>query len=162
HRHGSLAVPRTMPQWPREYTVRAWRPDLERDFCHLVVLIRREGVVKPWPRDAAAPLPPHLLGTRWLGVLDHGCARACDHGDQPGKAFLTHEHRGGYAALRRSPNRRSSLPRGETVPEARVSGRDRRSRLIPRWPIRLQPSFQGSSVPPPSACTRSARSNSSS
>ncbi|MGZ5312422.1 MAG: hypothetical protein ACXWZW_04040 [Solirubrobacterales bacterium] len=50
---------RTMPQWPHEYTVRAWRPDLERDFCDLVVLIRREGVMKPWPRDAATPRYHH-------------------------------------------------------------------------------------------------------
>jgi hypothetical protein len=50
---------RTMPQWPHEYTVRAWRPDLERDFCDFVVLIRREGVVKPWPRDGATPCYHH-------------------------------------------------------------------------------------------------------
>jgi hypothetical protein len=50
---------KTMPQWPHEYTVRAWRPDLERDFCNLAALIRREGVVKPWPRDAAAPRYHH-------------------------------------------------------------------------------------------------------
>ena len=46
---------RTMPQWPHEYTVRAWRPDLEREFLEFVVLIRRDGVVKPWPRDASSP-----------------------------------------------------------------------------------------------------------
>jgi len=44
-----------MPQWPHEYTVRAWRPDLEHEFSQFVALIRREGVVKPWPRDAAMP-----------------------------------------------------------------------------------------------------------
>jgi hypothetical protein len=46
---------KTMPQWPHEYTVRKWRPDLERDFLEFVVLIRRDGIVKPWPRDAATP-----------------------------------------------------------------------------------------------------------
>ena len=46
---------RTMPQWPHEYKVRAWRPDLEREFVEFVALIRGDGVVKPWPRDAATP-----------------------------------------------------------------------------------------------------------
>lgn len=46
---------KTMPQWPHEYTVRRWRPDLEREFFGFVELIRRDGVVKPWPRDAADP-----------------------------------------------------------------------------------------------------------
>ena len=46
---------KTMPRWPHEYTVREWRPDLEREFCEFVVLIRRDGVVKPWPRDVPRP-----------------------------------------------------------------------------------------------------------
>ena len=46
---------KTMPQWPHEYTVRDWRSDLEAEFVDFAVLIRREGVVKPWPRDAAKP-----------------------------------------------------------------------------------------------------------
>jgi hypothetical protein len=44
---------KTMPQWPHEYTVREWRPDLEPDFLEFAALIGGEGVVKPWPRDAA-------------------------------------------------------------------------------------------------------------
>jgi hypothetical protein len=40
---------KTMPQWPHEYTVREWSPDLEREFVELVVLIRRDGVLKAWP-----------------------------------------------------------------------------------------------------------------
>jgi hypothetical protein len=50
---------KTMPQWPHEYTVREWRPDLEREFFKFVALIRRNGEVKPWPRDA--PLPRYHL-----------------------------------------------------------------------------------------------------
>ena len=50
---------RTMPQWPHEYTVRQWRPDLEPEFLELVALIRREGVVKAWPREAAVPRYHH-------------------------------------------------------------------------------------------------------
>jgi hypothetical protein len=46
---------KTMPQWPHEYTVRKWRPDREREFFAFVELIRRDGIVKPWPRDAARP-----------------------------------------------------------------------------------------------------------
>ena len=46
---------KTMPQWPHEYTVRVWRPELDAQFCEFVKLIRRDGIVKPWPRDAAQP-----------------------------------------------------------------------------------------------------------
>jgi hypothetical protein len=46
---------KTMPQWPHEYTIRIWRPDREREFDGFVALIRRDGIVKPWPRDAATP-----------------------------------------------------------------------------------------------------------
>jgi hypothetical protein len=37
---------------PHADTVRQWRPDLEEQFCAFAGLIRREGVVKPWPREA--------------------------------------------------------------------------------------------------------------
>jgi len=50
---------KTMPQWPHEYTVRKWRQDLEEEFLEFVVLIRHEGIVKPWPRDAAMPRYRH-------------------------------------------------------------------------------------------------------
>jgi len=50
---------RTMPQWPHEYTVLLWRQDLEAEFRAFVALIRREGLVKPWPRDAASPRYHH-------------------------------------------------------------------------------------------------------
>lgn len=48
-----------MPQWPHEYTVRGWRPDLEADFLAFVRLIFRDGVVKAWPCDAAVPRYRH-------------------------------------------------------------------------------------------------------
>lgn len=50
---------KTMPQWPHEYTVREWRPDLEREFFEFVVLICRDGVVEPWPRDTSTPRYHH-------------------------------------------------------------------------------------------------------
>ena len=50
---------RTMPQWPHEYTVRQWHPELEPDFFAFAALIRSAGVVKPWPPDAATPRYRH-------------------------------------------------------------------------------------------------------
>jgi hypothetical protein len=50
---------KTMPEWPHEYTVHGRRPDLEREFFEFVALIRREGVVKPWPPDVATPRYHH-------------------------------------------------------------------------------------------------------
>jgi hypothetical protein len=50
---------KTMPQWPHEYTVREWRPELDLDFLDFAGLIRREGVVKPWPRESARPRYHH-------------------------------------------------------------------------------------------------------
>ncbi len=50
---------RTMPQWPHEYTVREWCPDLETAIRGFVVLIRRQGVIKPWPLAAATPRYRH-------------------------------------------------------------------------------------------------------
>ena len=46
---------KTTPQWPHEYTVREWRPELDLDFLDFAALIRREGMVKPWPREGAHP-----------------------------------------------------------------------------------------------------------
>jgi hypothetical protein len=50
---------KTMPQWPHEYTVRGWRPDLEAGFVAFVELIRRTGEVKPWPGGATNPRYHH-------------------------------------------------------------------------------------------------------
>lgn len=50
---------KTVPQWPHDYTVREWRPDLEGEFFAFVVLIRRDGAVQPWPRDAPTPRYHH-------------------------------------------------------------------------------------------------------
>jgi len=50
---------KTMPQWPHEYTVRHWQPDLEAEFCMFADLIRSAGMVKPWPPEAASPRYRH-------------------------------------------------------------------------------------------------------
>ena len=41
-----------MPHWPHEYTVRDWLPDLEYQFLAFVELIREEGEIQPWLREA--------------------------------------------------------------------------------------------------------------
>jgi len=46
---------KTMPQWPHEYTVREWAPELEAEFEAFVALIREAGVIKPWPRTSQKP-----------------------------------------------------------------------------------------------------------
>lgn len=46
---------KTMPQWPHWYTIRDWRPDLEAQFEAFARLIRRDGIVAPWPRDSLTP-----------------------------------------------------------------------------------------------------------
>ncbi|GAC1577791.1 MAG: hypothetical protein NVS3B18_11530 [Candidatus Dormibacteria bacterium] len=45
----------TMPQWPHEYTVRHWRPELDVDFAAFASFIRAHGTVKPWPAEAVTP-----------------------------------------------------------------------------------------------------------
>lgn len=50
---------KTMPQWPHEYTVREWQIELEQEFLDFAALIRRDGTVKPWPRDSATPRYHH-------------------------------------------------------------------------------------------------------
>jgi hypothetical protein len=66
---------KTMPQWPHWYTVRGWREDLEFEFESFARLIRREGVVAPWPRDAVMPRYRHayLVVGDWMYWIMPGC-----------------------------------------------------------------------------------------
>jgi hypothetical protein len=50
---------KTMPQWPHEYTVRGWRPELSDQFSAFAAFIRADGVVKPWPADSPSPRYHH-------------------------------------------------------------------------------------------------------
>jgi hypothetical protein len=50
---------KTMPQWPHEYTVREWSSPLEPDFFAFAALMRRVGVVKPWPPESSEPRYRH-------------------------------------------------------------------------------------------------------
>ena len=56
-------VSKTMPELPHEYTVREWRPELEPEFEAFATLIRRIGVVKPWPRTSRTPKYHHTYLT---------------------------------------------------------------------------------------------------
>ena len=47
---------KTMPDWPHEYTVKNWRPDLAADFEAFCRLIKAEGFVEPWPPQPAQPI----------------------------------------------------------------------------------------------------------
>lgn len=46
---------KTMPTIPHWYTVANWRPSARERFKCFVQLIRAEGDVRPWPRDARNP-----------------------------------------------------------------------------------------------------------
>jgi len=47
---------RTMPDWPHEYTIKAWRPDLGPELESFCQLILDEGVVAPWPPPPSAAI----------------------------------------------------------------------------------------------------------
>lgn len=40
---------KTMPEWPHEYTVRTWRPELDDEFTRFCQLIAETGISEPWP-----------------------------------------------------------------------------------------------------------------
>lgn len=45
-----------MPDWPHEYTVKAWRPDLAEEFEAFCRLILEDGEQHPWPPPPARPI----------------------------------------------------------------------------------------------------------
>jgi hypothetical protein len=47
---------KSMPDWPHEYTVKTWRPDLIANFERFCQLIEAEGEVEPWPPPPEAPI----------------------------------------------------------------------------------------------------------
>ena len=49
-------VAKTMPDWPHEYTVKAWRPELTDAFVAFCRLIANEGVIEPWPPPPSAAI----------------------------------------------------------------------------------------------------------
>lgn len=57
---------KTMPDWPHEYTIKSWRPDLAREFESFCQLILEDGVVAPWP----PPPAPAIYHNNYLVVGD--------------------------------------------------------------------------------------------
>lgn len=45
-----------MPDWPHEYTIKAWRPELGEAFETFCRLILNEGFVEPWPPAPDKPI----------------------------------------------------------------------------------------------------------
>ncbi|MGA8521499.1 MAG: hypothetical protein WB807_00390 [Candidatus Dormiibacterota bacterium] len=46
----------TMPRIPHWYTIRRWRPDLDREFVEFVRHIRSSGIRIDWPDPPAKPI----------------------------------------------------------------------------------------------------------
>ena len=68
----------TMPLWPHEYTVKAWRPDLADEFEAFCRLIATEGFVEPWPPPPEQP----IYHNRYLVVGRHKYWGMGDRGDK--------------------------------------------------------------------------------
>jgi hypothetical protein len=67
----------TMPEWPHEYTVKAWRPELSAEFEAFSRLIAQQGFVEPWP-----PAPARAIyHNRYLVIGDHKYWAMGAHGD---------------------------------------------------------------------------------
>jgi hypothetical protein len=49
----------TMPDWPHEHTVKAWRPDLAADCEAFCESIEVDGSVEAWPPPLARPIYHH-------------------------------------------------------------------------------------------------------
>jgi hypothetical protein len=58
---------KTMPDWPHEYTIKAWRPDLTDELERFCLLLENVGVVEPWPPPPAKP----IYNNRYLVIGRH-------------------------------------------------------------------------------------------
>lgn len=58
---------KTMPDWPHEYTVKAWHGDLAPDFEAFCQYIDDHGGLEPWPPPPAQPIHHN----RYLVVAEH-------------------------------------------------------------------------------------------
>jgi hypothetical protein len=67
-----------MPDWPHEYTVRAWRPDLETKFNAMCDLIRATGTARPWPPPPARA----IYNNHYLALDDYEYWAMGDDGDR--------------------------------------------------------------------------------
>lgn len=68
----------TMPQWPHEYTIKDWRPELSRQLEAFCRLLRSEGVLRPWPEESPHP----RYRNYYLVIDDHKYWALGPNGDQ--------------------------------------------------------------------------------
>ena len=69
---------KTMPDWPHEYTVKDWRPDLYDAFKAFCTLVEEHGTVQPWLLAPAAP----IYRNRYLIIGSHKYWTMGPRGDQ--------------------------------------------------------------------------------
>lgn len=82
---------KTMPDWPHEYTIKSWRPELAEQFEAFCRLIQHAGNVEAWP----PPPSPARYHNHYLVIGDHkywamgplGDADAIEH-----KSVINREH----------------------------------------------------------------------
>lgn len=84
----------TMPDWPHEYTVKAWRPDHAVEFewfCHLILTT---GYVEPWPPPPARP----IYHNHYLVIGGHKYWAMGPNGDLDPPEQMTVINRSAYSA----------------------------------------------------------------
>lgn len=69
---------KTMPDWPHEYTIKAWRPEMSGAFEQLCRLIQDEGQVAAWPPPPAAA----IYHNAYLVITPHRYWAMGPRGDQ--------------------------------------------------------------------------------
>ena len=57
----------TMPEWPHEYTIKTWRPELFAEFESFCRIIVDNGTVEPWPPPPASP----IYHNHYLVIANH-------------------------------------------------------------------------------------------
>jgi hypothetical protein len=75
----------TMPEWPHEYTVKAWRPGLAELFETLSAYIRTAGTARPWP----PPPGRAIYHNRYLDIGPHTYWAMGTDGDRGAIVALT-------------------------------------------------------------------------
>ena len=65
-----------MPDWPHEYTIKSWRPDLSTEFEGFCRSIAEHGFVEPWPPAPARAIYHNhywVIGEhKYWGMGPHG------------------------------------------------------------------------------------------
>jgi hypothetical protein len=69
---------KTMPDWPHEYTVKSWLPELAQEFMWFCQLIQHQGTVEAWPPVPAEP----IYHNRYVVIGPHKYWAMGPHGDR--------------------------------------------------------------------------------